>query len=103
MSTNYYRFKTPITSIRVKEEGQHKKISIWVNHQLSGTLVLDDASKIAEMFVDRDRKVFHAYFAGEGAGMVANCFDKELSHDEWIISEDLEVVQAKDLFERVMN
>ena len=39
MSTDYYGFRKPITSIRAEVMGGHIHVGIWVNHAKSGTLI----------------------------------------------------------------
>ena len=39
MSTDYYGFRKPITSIRVEVMGGRTHVGVWVNHSKSGTLV----------------------------------------------------------------
>ncbi len=40
MSTGYFRLRKPFTCARASVEGTHTHLSLWVNHALSGVLVL---------------------------------------------------------------
>lgn len=102
MSTDYFRFKTPVTSIRTVTEGAHDKVSVWINHQLSGVLVVDHGANIADLFVDHNKRVFETWALQSGK-VATHCFDKSISEDEYVISEYFEICQAKDLLKNAVN
>lgn len=52
MSTDYFKLKEPITKITIRNCEPHIKVDLFINHQLSGTLVInpDDLSDIIRLF-----------------------------------------------------
>lgn len=104
MSKSYYRFKKPITCVRVDSEGKHDKVTVWVNHQNSGTLVVDAEQRpnILDILTDDFNPVLHCYSGGDkGPCVIKN--DPDISDDEYVISEYNEVVLVKDvLFGRTL-
>jgi len=104
MSTDYYRFNKPITSIRIESEGSHDKVSVWVDHAASGTLVVNKGQgyDILKMFVSSE-KVLHSY-AGPGATAFINKCVLDLSDDEYVISDSGRISMVRDvLSERTLK
>ncbi|MCX5884333.1 MAG: hypothetical protein NT096_00210 [Proteobacteria bacterium] len=91
MSTSYTRFKKPITKINIETKGPHDKVTVWVNHQNAGTLVVDKGTgkEFLEMF-NSDEQVLHCYAGPTGPCVMKD--DPNISDDEYIISEYLDVV-----------
>jgi hypothetical protein len=91
MSTSYYRFKRPITCVRIETEGTHEKVTVWVNHQNSGTLVVDKGTgkDILEMF-DSGEQVLHCY-AGAGSSPCVVKTDPNIQDSEYVISDYNEI------------
>jgi len=103
MSTDYYRFKFPITSIKIVDDGPHKRIKIWIRRQLSGEIIIDkcDINLVTDMFVNRDCRVFSHYWGGEGAGVIYSLHDEHVSDDEYVISDRFEVIPAKEILDHI--
>ena len=40
MSTDYYRFRAPITSVRGEVRGGHTHVGIWINHAKAGDIIV---------------------------------------------------------------
>ena len=70
MSTYYYELNEPITSIRIETVGPHDRITVWVNSQNAGTLVVNadsgETSEFLRMFstFGTDRYVCQSYSLG---------------------------------------
>jgi hypothetical protein len=96
MSTSYTRFKKPITCVRIETVGPHDRVTVWINHQNTGTLVVDagTGSDILEMF-DSGEQVLHCYAGpltgpdldGTSKGACVVRTDPNISDDEYVISE----------------
>lgn len=98
MSTSYTRFKKPITCVRIElQDSSHDKVTVWVNHQNAGTLVVDykTGKDILEMF-NSGEQVLHCYAGPEyRSGPVVPCVmkdDPSISNDEYVLSEYYDVV-----------
>ena len=90
MSSSYFRFKKPITCVRIETKGAHDWVTVWVNHQNAGTLVVDykTGKDFLEMFNSREQ-VLHCY-AGPDLNGTSACVvrtDPSISDDEYVISD----------------
>ena len=75
MSTNYYRLRPPITHLKLQREGEGFKLFVWVNHQLSGRLILDkqDTHQVLDCFTLKepdDKCPLRSYRGGDERGTV---------------------------------
>lgn len=97
MSTSYNRFKKPITCVRIElQDSSHDKVTVWVNHQNAGTLVVDykTGKDILEMF-DSGEVVLHCY-AGHDCPRVIKR-DPNIRDDEYVISEYGHVIAVREV------
>lgn len=62
MSTRYYALQEPITSLRVKDIGGHKEISIWINRALSGRLTVrnEELPSVLSNVFSSEEEMFHS-------------------------------------------
>jgi len=64
MTTAYYCVAAPITQLRTDEVGSHTHLTIWVNHGLSGILVVRNEELPDILHLLRtETEVLHTYFA----------------------------------------
>ena len=92
MSTSYYRFRTPISSVRIEEGGGHDILTIFESGANSGTLVVSKGKgrTIASFFadeVDDNLAPIRTHFGGKGVGCIVTCNNPELDKDECLIDE----------------
>ena len=91
MSTSYYRLKSPVTSIRVDfaENPRCRRISIWINGERSGALIVKAAElqPLLQLFVNTDVQVLHTYSGGSEIGVVVTVNAIVISDDDYVISE----------------
>jgi hypothetical protein len=94
MSTSYTRFKKPITCVRIETVGPHDRVTVWINHQNTGTLVVDAGTggDLLEMF-DSGEQVLHCY-AGPGSSPCVVKDDPNIQDTEYVISEYRDVTTA---------
>jgi hypothetical protein len=95
MSTSYYRFKSPITSISIVTEGPHDKISVWVSHQLSGVLIVDEGVSNDILKIFKGDKVLHAWCGAEREACVKKF--GEIDGYEYVVSEYNEICTVEDV------
>jgi hypothetical protein len=98
MSTSYTRFKKPITRVSIDTtDHTHDKITIWVDHQNAGTIVVDagQGNDFLDMF-DSGKTVLHCYSA-KGPCVIKK--DPDISNDEYVISEYNEITKAGKVLE----
>jgi hypothetical protein len=95
MSTSYYRFKAPITNVRVETIGPHDKVTVWVNHQNAGTIVVDagQGRDILKMF-NSGEQVLHCYAGGAGHIPCVVKKDPNIQDSEYVISDYGDVLTA---------
>lgn len=68
--------KPPVTSLRLKEGKGNDRLSVWVDHALSGTLVLPKGqSRDVILFFARDEPAIHTHAGGEERGCVVTFDD----------------------------
>jgi hypothetical protein len=87
MSTSYTRFKKPITCVCIElQDSSHDKVTVWVNHQNAGTLVVDykTGKDFLEMF-DSGEQVLYCYAGHDGPRVIKR--DPNIKDDEYVISE----------------
>jgi hypothetical protein len=90
MSTNYYRFKSPITRVQVETKGRHDHVTVWINHQNAGTLVVDNGTgKDLLWMLGSNKRALHCY-TGKARCVVKD--DPGISDDEYVVSECGEVI-----------
>lgn len=97
MSTEYFAFKKPITSLKIETLGGHTHIGVFVNHAKSGNLVATagtEAFNLIEAFIARDHVATTIFVDGSPTTVYPG--DKP-DPDQYLISEYHEVCQAKDL------
>ena len=95
MSTNYYKFKDPITLVKKEIVGKHAKLTVFINHQNSGTLVVnkDQGDEIFEMFV-AENIVLHTWYGGKERGKMAKFF-VPLKPEDHVVSGCFSVTVAE--------
>lgn len=89
MSLDYYRLRPPVTSLRVETSGVHTRLSIWVNHALSGILTLreEELGDFALSFVGCGQGVcLHTYFGGQEEGLIVDSYGGALPDGTVVIS-----------------
>ena len=97
MSTEYYRLKHPLTSIRVVENDGHVRITLWEEGANIGTLVVSkrNAPKILLMVAEEEP----ALVVVNNKGKVTVAKNQHVSPDEWVVSEYGKPIQAEQLVE----
>jgi hypothetical protein len=94
MSTNYHQLAPSITSVRVEDTGGHKRLSIWINHALSGTLVFrkEEYSEFISHLLQNDYSA-HVASGGKDVGMVVSISvnASHLPDDTILVSDSGEV------------
>jgi len=105
MSTSYYRLREPITSLKLKNDGGHDKLTVFENGANCGTLILSKGNGgiVALMFcVDEDdiHCPIRTYYAGHDVGMVMQVNNKNISNDVTVISEYGDVCTIGEIKER---
>ena len=100
MSTDYYGFREPITSIRPKVLGGHTHVGIWVNHAKAGTLVFrnEEWKEAIWLFVDEDISMMHTFFGGKEMGTVVIADVPELQSERMLISERGEICEVGEIW-----
>ena len=103
MSTSYYYFNSPITSIRLEEGPAHDLITIFENHANCGTLTVSKGTgrTICLMFALNDVDDFqcpiHTHWGGSKVGAVITENVNGLSDDLILISEYGEPMSVKQI------
>ncbi len=88
MSTSYYQWRKPITSIQIEETGIDRKLSIFVNYKLAGTLELaeDEVSDMLLMFM-QDKAAANTYWGGTLQGCRVAIFDDSMVLETKLVNE----------------
>ena len=105
MSTSYYHFRPPITSVRLEEGKTHDRLTIFENHANTGTLVLTKGlgKTVSSFFADKvddHLAPLRTHFGGKGRGCVVTVQDQHLHNKTWLIDEYGQVytvAQIKDM------
>ena len=102
MSTDYYGFRKPITSIRAEVMGGHTHVGIWVNHAKSGTLVFrnEEWKEAIWLFVNEGETVMRTYYGGKGVGTVVVEDIEGQESDRLLVSERGEIVSVAEVRSR---
>ena len=92
MSTSYYRLKKPITHLRLTESPGHDRLTIWVNHAMSGTLTLANREtqeflRLFAQYQEDARCPLRTYWGGSDRGSVVTVNDDTLPDEMCVISE----------------
>ena len=69
MSTNYYMFSEPVTSVKVLPSGNHHELIIWINHEQAGKLVLKSDELTTFMDLLHGKHVATTHWGGADLGM----------------------------------
>ena len=97
MSTVFYAFKPPVTSIRVSPIHENRvDVNVWIKGQLTGHLICkpNEVDDIVAMFYDEEEWVAQTYFAGLSEGMAIRTFQRGY---EGYITDGRRVTTLKDL------
>jgi len=97
MSTEYYRFKDPITSINIVKHDTYDQVSIWISHNSVGFIIIkhEDLSNFIHLLREDESIAYH--YCG-GRVIRRQLMIKQNLHPEtYIISEYNEVLQFRDL------
>lgn len=104
MSTSYYRFKDPISSVRLEEGPGHDRLTIWENGANAGTLTLSlgTGRTIVKMLMEDVHDgacPMRTHWGGVDRGTVVtiNPSGKELTDDIVLVSEYGEVLKVADV------
>jgi len=99
MSTSYYNFKKPVTCVKVKMQGSHAKVSIFVNHALAGELTLweEELGDFLNLFVEFGTPIFHSHYGGKDKGEILEQI--RTPSGEYVMSENLETFSVSYLRE----
>ena len=92
MSTSYYHFRPPITSVRLEEGPSHDRLTIFETRANIGTLVLSKGmgKTVASYFADEvedNRAPLRTHFGGKGRGCVVTVNDPHLHDETYVIDE----------------
>lgn len=120
MDTAYYQLQKPVTRLEVEEGSDHDRLSVWIDHNLAGTLVLPRSTKrfppyqttclgtTVKLFADSTRSPLYSYqcFDSEDTVLVVTRQGNVLPGETQVISTDgdlLTIAQVKTLQEpRIM-
>lgn len=101
MSTDYYYLEKPITYLKLEDAGGHDKLTIWVNHGLTGTLTLAkrETKEVIWLFADDEKcPPLHSHWNAEKKEAIITIEDSTLPDETMVISghcELLTVAQVK--------
>jgi len=107
MSTEYYRMRAPVTSVRLDATpgGTHDRVRVWVDHKLSGELLVDRGVGPAVcLLFARDAPTITAVGLGGGhVGLIVqdDHHDDDHHDGECLVSELGDVTTWRELHERV--
>ena len=102
MSTNYYCLKSPITYLHLEPRGDYYSLSLWVNHALSGSLMLreDDLSDVIMCFadvVDDTQCPLRTTAGAIDRGIIVHIQDLSLPDDTLLISSHRELLTVREI------
>lgn len=73
MSTSYYKFRFPVTSVKILEEHGKFSVTVFVNNMNSGKIIFDhfhEANQFRQMLVEDEAKVWdHGSFINVEKGV----------------------------------
>jgi hypothetical protein len=92
MSTSYYHFIHPVTSVKINEGPVHDRVTVFESHAQTGTLTVSKGmgKKFASFFaeeVDDNLAPMRTHFGGKGRGCVVTIHDEHLHPDTYLIDE----------------
>lgn len=94
MVSEAYRPKLPITSVRVEKKGSHLEVVIWVNHGLSGRLIVHDNEVLSLLMLLFNIEGEQVVVIGgdEGSWVTVHCASKAREalspNDQLLIMDD---------------
>jgi len=88
MTTSYYRYRWPVTSVRIEVGTTHDQVRIWVRHGSAGILTVpaEDGALVALMFAS-DERVMETLYGGDHVGVVVTEHEEDLADELHIIDE----------------
>jgi hypothetical protein len=90
MSTSWYGFIKPVTSIAVKSRGDERSFDVilWVNRQQAGQIIVtqDELPDFLDLVINRNQVIVHQYYGGKKQGMVTAWVGPEDFHGQ-VVSE----------------
>lgn len=100
MSTSYYYFNPPITSVRVDEGPGHDRVTVFIDGKNAGTLIVSagQGKAIACLFANKvtdDMAPMRTHYGGKGVGCVVTVLDPDLRDDNHLIDEYGRVYTAR--------
>ena len=92
MSTSYYRLAPPTTHIRVEETPGHARLTLFINHAMSGTLIvrqdeMKETVRLFQLYEDDDQCPLRTHWGGKDRGTVVTVNDETLPEEAVVISE----------------
>ena len=99
MSTAYYGFAEPVTSIRPEVLGGHTHLGIWVNHAKAGTIVLRNEEARVFISLFRGPEIMHSHWGGSEKGSIVTGGESE-EGDRLLVSEYGEILTVDDVRKR---
>lgn len=102
MSTYYYELRKPITHLSVETKGEHCRISIWINHGLSGILIVreEELNDVLELFTE-DKVIFHSHYGGLRKGEILKKINE--TNNLIVISEYGKITNVERLEKEINN
>ena len=92
MSTSYYHFRPPVTSVKVEEGPAHDRVTVFENRANAGTLTVSKGlgKTFVSFFTDEvDDPVapIRTHFGGKGRGCVVTIQELHLHPDTYLADE----------------
>jgi len=88
MSTSYYKLRNPFTHLELEHTGGHNHLRVWVDHGLSGTLVIPDryfAEALRTLFIEYP-PALRTHWGGKDKGAIVTV-NEELPEKAVVLSE----------------
>lgn len=107
MGTRFYLLKSPVTRLQLEANQELDKLSVWIDHELSGALMMPKGqSRDVTLFFVRQEPALYARWGGAMRGTVVTVDDPDLLDEMAVVSERGELmtvgeVKAKDRERRV--
>ena len=101
MGTDYFELRKPITHLSLEKRGGHYRISIWINHGLSGVLIIreDELDDTMDLFTS-EKVVYHGYYGSGQKEIIEKIHE---TNNLVVISEYGNIIEAEKLEGKINN
>jgi hypothetical protein len=101
MSTSYYRLAEPVTSLRAVTDGQHVRLTVFVNHANAGTLTLreEETRDFVRLLSISDDSLcaIRTHYGGDEKGCVVTENTPGMDPSLTLVSEYGEIVSVAEI------